>query len=214
MRTGGIFHDSASLIGGRHQWYDSNSDWRRNDRGTVNVDEVLGAGERYYAEMAYVKHGPQTAAQQLAFRCIDEQLKSSPHWRTLEADHGVVNQYIQRFMEGARRGWDQPKKVEEGYRISGYGQEIRNTIGREVTRLIRVYADSQARLQDAAVQQRLANIESHQATIMSRPPGIAELAAAARAEQPAQGGSVSGEATVRLVSREPLPLQFLVLHLK
>ena len=31
MRTGGMFHDSASLIGGRHQWYDSDSDWRSSD---------------------------------------------------------------------------------------------------------------------------------------------------------------------------------------
>ena len=67
VRTGGMFHDSASLIGGRHQWYDSDSDWRRNDRGTVNVDEVLGAGEGYCAEMAY-QHGPQSVARQLAFR--------------------------------------------------------------------------------------------------------------------------------------------------
>ena len=67
VRIGGMFHDSASLIGGRHQWYDSDSDWRRNDRGTVNVDEVLGTGERYCAEMAY-QHGPQSVAQQLAFR--------------------------------------------------------------------------------------------------------------------------------------------------
>ena len=63
VRTSNMFHASASLVGGHRQWYHEFSDWKRNDRSTVNVDKVLEVGSRYCAEMAY-EHGPQTAAQQ------------------------------------------------------------------------------------------------------------------------------------------------------
>ena len=157
---------------------------------------VLEAGNRYCAEMSY-EHGSQTAAQQLTFLYIDENLRGTQNWRTLVADHAIVKQYIQRFMEGAGQGWERPRMVGEGGKKSGYGQDIRNTIGQEVCRLVRVFADGRAHLQDAARDQRITNVETAHAAFVLRPPGIALPAAAAPAEHPAPpGGSVSRGATV------------------